>query len=89
MQITKMGKNNIELKSNNVNCLIYYIGTNLEVLLVSNMPQLGCQKKKWVFPDGYPQEKMIEEIDNYATWQVEQMLKASENNQYIDYDERY
>ena len=89
MQITKRGKNNIELKSNNVNCLIYYIGTNLEVLLVSNMPQLGCQKKKWVFPDGYPQEKMIEEIDNYATWQVEQMLKASENNQYIDYDERY
>ena len=53
------------------------------------MPQLGCQKKKWVFPDGYPQEKMIEEIDNYATWQVEQMLKASENNQYTDYDERY
>ena len=89
MHITKMGKNNIELKSNNVNCLIYYIGTNLEVLLVSNIPQLGCQKKKWVFPDGYPQEKMIEEIDNYATWQVEQMVRTSENNQYIDYDERY
>lgn len=80
MHITKMGKNNIELKSNNVNCLIYYIGTNLEVLLVSNIPQLGCQKKKWVFPDGYPQEKMIEEIDNYATWQVEQMIKASNQN---------
>ena len=90
MHITKLGASSIELKNKaeSANCVMYYIGTHLEILFITNMPLLGYQKKKWVFPDGYPQEKMIEEIDNYANWQVQQMMKVSDNSQYINYDER-
>lgn len=82
MHITKLGSNSIELKneSESANCIMYYIGTTLEILFITNMKMLGCQEKKWRFPDGYPQEKMIEEIENYANWQVEQMIKASNQN---------
>ena len=46
------------------------------------MPLLGSVNKKWSFPDGYPQEKIIEEIENYLTWQMSQLKKITENEPY-------
>ncbi|MCD8274239.1 MAG: hypothetical protein LUC96_04505 [Alistipes sp.] len=80
MHITKLGRNNVELDYAKTRCLIYYIGTNLEILLITNISGLGCFEKKWVFPDGYPENKMIEEIDSYADWRLEQLKQISRNN---------
>ena len=73
-------KDIIELASSSSICTLAYIGDNLEVNLVQNSLVLGHTKKRWIFPDGYPQEKMIEEMQNYAIWQLEQIAKYSEDD---------
>ncbi|CCZ10961.1 putative uncharacterized protein [Odoribacter sp. CAG:788] len=59
-----------------------YVGVNLEVRMKGYMPLLGNINKKWIFPDDYPQEKMIEEFENYFNWQIEQLKKGAQNNPY-------
>ncbi len=73
-------KDIIELANSSSICTLTYIGNNLEVNLTQNIAILGHTKKKWIFPDGYPQEKMIEEMQNYAMWQLEQITKYSEDD---------
>lgn len=46
------------------------------------VPLLGNINKKWIFPDGYPQEKMIKEFENYVGWQIEQLQKVAQRNPY-------
>lgn len=59
-----------------------YVGNNLEVRVKATIPLLGLIDKKWIYPDNYPQEKMIEEIENYFEWQIEQLSKRCEHNPY-------
>jgi hypothetical protein len=37
---------------------------------------IGNYSKKWIFPDGYPQEKMIQDIENYCDWLKDRMMKS-------------
>ena len=63
LQMQNLSKESIILSSKSVNWSLDYVGTNLEVRLKGFMPLLGNISKKWIFPDGYPQEKMIEEFE--------------------------
>lgn len=64
-----------------------YVGQNLEISLKAFLPLLGNFSHKWKFQDGYPQEKMIEEIENFFDWKLKELQKMAESNpsQYINY----
>lgn len=65
--------------------MIFYIdviGRELEILLKAKLQIVGDIKKKWKFPDEYPQEKIIEEIENYLTWQLQNIEKMATSNPY-------
>ena len=81
-QIQKVSQDSVILSSNSMSWSLDYVGHNLEIRMKAFIPLLGNINKKWIFQDGYPQEKMIEEIDNYLTWQMSQLQKAAENNPY-------
>lgn len=82
LQVQKMTKDSIILTTNSATWTLDYVGCNLEVRMEGYMPILGNISKKWIFPNGYPQEKMIEEFNNYAEWQIEELKKAAEYNAY-------
>lgn len=82
LKITRVTGDSIELSTNSAVWYLDYVGNNLEVRMKSIVPVLGKVDKKWIFPDGYPQEKMIEEIDNHMNWLMEQFKRASKNNPY-------
>lgn len=82
LQVQKMTNDCVILSSKSSTWELDYVGYNLEVRMKGYMPLLGNINKKWTFPDGYPQEKMIEEFNNYAEWQMEQLQKAAQHNPY-------
>lgn len=84
--IQKLTTESVILSSKSMHWTLDYIGYNLEVRIKGNVPLLGSISKKWIFPDGYPQEKMIEEFDNYFNWQMEQLIKRSQNNPFEHFD---
>jgi len=84
-RITKMTNNSITISSPSSTFYIDYVGGTTEVS-VSMINPFGNISKKWKFPNGYPQEKMIQEIENYLDWEVEKYKKAVNQNfnQYIN-----
>lgn len=88
LHIQKTTKDSIVLSSTSATWMLDFVEPNLEVRMRAYVPLLGKINKKWIFPSSYPQEKMIEEFDNYADWQIEQLKKATQHNPYehIDLD---
>jgi len=82
LHIQKMTKDSVILSSNSMIFSLDYIGSKLEVRMKGYMPLIGNINKNWTFPDSYPQEKMINEIDDYFDWQTNQLKKISESNPY-------
>ena len=82
LSIQKTTKDSVILSSQSATWTLDYVGNNLEVKMKGYIPLLGNINKKLSFPDGYPQEKMIEEFENYFSWQIEQLKKMSQNNPY-------
>ena len=82
LSIQKTTNDSVILSSQSATWTLDYVGNNLEVKMKGYIPLLGNINKKWSFPDGYPQEKMIEEFENYFSWQIEQLKKMSQNNPY-------
>ena len=86
-KITKVTKDSVNISSSTMNIWLDFVGGKTEVSLKAFLPLVGNISKKWNFPGGYPQEKMIEEIENFLTWQIGNMAKISGNDygQYINY----
>jgi len=86
-RITKVTKDNVTVSSSTMTIWLDVVGSQTEVSLKGYLPVLGNISKRWSFPSGYPQEKMIEEIENFLNWQVDNMRKISGNDygQYINY----
>lgn len=80
LQVQKVSKDSVILASNSMNWTLDYVGFNLEVRMKGFMPMLGNVNKKWIFPDGYPQENMIKEIESYLDWQIEILKDIAQNN---------
>lgn len=80
LALTRLTSDSVELSSKSATWNLDYAGTNLEVRMKAFVPLLGNISKKWTFPDNYPQEKMIEEFNNYADWQVTRIKKMAESD---------
>jgi len=87
-KITKVTKDNVTISTPSMTIWLDFVGGNTEVSLKGFLPLVGNISKRWNFHGGYPQVKMIEEIENFLTWQVDNMKKIAGNNygQYINYD---
>lgn len=88
LSIQKETKDGLVFSSNSMTWMIDQVGYNLEIRLKGFMPFLGNYSKKWIFPSGYPQEKIIEEFENYSQWQMTQFIELmkdhDDNYKYID-----
>ena len=82
LQVYKITKDSIILTSHSSTWTLDYVGNNLEVRIKTSVHLLGDINKKWIFSDEYPQEKMIEEFENYFDWQMKQLKKVAESNFY-------
>lgn len=82
LSVSKVTKSSVILSSRSMTWTLDYVGYNLEVRMNGFMPMLGKINHKWIFHDGYPQDKMIEEIENYMDWQIGQLVNAAHNNPY-------
>lgn len=82
LSIQKTTKDSVILSSQSNTWTLDYVRHNLEIRMKGYMPLLDNINKTWSFPDGYPQEKMIEEFENYFNWQIEQLKKGAQNNPY-------
>ena len=76
LNISKITNDRVELKTNSAIWDLDYIGHNLEINMKALIPIYGNISKKWIYPDGYPQEKMIEEIKNYFDWLANNIGKS-------------
>ena len=68
LTLTKLSNDTIILSSNIIQCRLDFVSPDLDVTINGSVPTLGPVKKRWTFPAGYPQEKMIEEVENYFDW---------------------
>lgn len=73
-KITKVTKDSVVITASAIEVYLDYVGGNLEVELRGVAPVIGKHSKKWKYPNGYPQEKMIEEIENYTGWLLEKVM---------------
>ena len=75
--LKKLTEDSIIFSSNSMTWTIDYVSKKLEIRLIGYMPLIGKYSKSWSFPEDYPQEKMIEEFDNYLTWQMKRIDDVS------------
>jgi len=77
-RITNLSKDNITITSSSAVYSIDYIsGGNLEISLKAVLPLLGNISKKWKYPSDYSQELIIEEIENFMSWNLQQMSRIA------------
>lgn len=88
-KISQLTKDSIIITSSTFTSTIDYISNSTEINLEGLFPIIGRFSKRWKYPEGYPQEKIIEEIENYLDWKMDEFKKLTESNpsQYIDFKE--
>lgn len=76
-KVVKEANEYIVISSSSWTVNINYSAGDLIISLKGGMPLIGQFSKRWTYPSGYPQDKMIEEIENYMTWLMEEFQKLS------------
>ena len=77
-RITKLTNDNITISSKTMTVWIDYMGTgNVEISLKATMPLFGNISKKWKYPSSYSQELIIQEIENFLSWNMQQMTRVA------------
>lgn len=77
-RITNLSRDNITIASSSaVYSIDYVAGGNVEISLKAFLPLLGNISKKWKYPSSYSQELIIQEIDNFLAWNLEQMQRVA------------
>ena len=79
-KITRLTKDNISISSSTINVSIDYVGGKTEIFIKAFLPLVGNVSKRWSYPDGYPQQKMIEEVENYLNFELSKMNKIAGND---------
>lgn len=82
MSIQKVTNTSIRLASRHIEIYIDCINGDTEIRLRGLTPITKDVNKKWVFPNGYPQEKMQLDLENYFEWQLTKAEEAMSNNPY-------
>lgn len=78
-RITRLTSDNVTISSSGMMVWIDYVGGNVEISLKSTMPILGNISKKWKYPSSYSQELMIQEIENYLDWNLQNVSRIANN----------
>jgi len=81
-EVSKLTSNHVEITTKNMKFFIDYVGGDTELLVKGVLPLLGNFSNKWKFQVGYPQEKMIKEIENYFDWQLEKLKSLDKEDYY-------
>ena len=76
-RITRLTSDHVAISSSAMTVWIDYVGGKLEISLKSTMPILGNISKKWKYPSSYSQELMIQEIENFLDWNMQQMSRIA------------
>ena len=76
-KITKLSNTHITISSVSITFLIDYIDGDTEISVYGLIPVIGKVKRKFKYPNGFPQEKMIDEIENYLDWKMEEFKKLA------------
>jgi hypothetical protein len=86
-RISQITKDSIIISSSTYTFTIDYMGNGTEINLKGFFPIIGKYSKRWKYPERYPQEKIIEEIENYLDWKMNEFKKMAESDpsQYINY----
>lgn len=77
-RVTKLTNDSVVISASAMTVYLDYVGGNLEVELRGVAPVIGNYSKRWKYPSGYPQGKMIEEIENYTGWLLERVMNKLE-----------
>jgi len=80
-KITKLTSSNITISTPASAFYIDYVGGSTEVSVNIMLPT-GKISKRFKFPNGYPQEKMIQDIENYMEWEAQKFESAINQNGY-------
>lgn len=78
--MSKETKDSIALRSSNMAWYLDLVGDEIEIKMTGYMPMLGKVSHKWVYPHDFPQNKMIQDIENYVDWTIKQFVSSIENN---------
>jgi hypothetical protein len=81
-KITKLTQDSLVISGPNMTFYLDYIGINVEIELKAFMPLVGKFSKKWKYPDDFPQDKIIQEIENYISWELSKMQNIADSDIY-------
>jgi len=76
-RITWLTGNHVTISSSAMMVDIDYVLGKVEISLKGTLPLLGNISKSWKYPDGYSQDLMIQEIDNFLVWNMQQMQRIA------------
>ncbi len=79
LRVTKLSSSSITLASPAAFCVIDNVAGDTEIHFRANLPPMGRVNKKWKFPRGYPQDKMIVEMESYFEWEKHRWDKAMDS----------
>ena len=85
-KIIKLKHDGLIISAPNMTFSIDYIGYNTEIELMAFLPLVGKFSKKWKYPDDFPQDKIIQEIENFISWELSkvQNMSNSDISKYIN-----
>lgn len=79
-RITTMNRDTLIITASTTVMSFDYINGYLEINLKGVVPIIGQYSNRWRYRDGYPQEKMIEEIENYMEWLLQKISNLADKN---------
>ena len=84
-KITKLTKDNVIISSPTITFNIAFIGGQTEILIYAILPLIGEISNRWRYLSNFPQEKIIEEIENFIDGKMKEYQKLANSNfeQYI------
>lgn len=74
-RVSEERKDHLSISSSSALFMIDNVGGDTEIRMRSKLPLLGMVSNKWKYPPGYPQEKMIQDIEQF----LEKKMKEFEN----------
>lgn len=73
-------KDRLRLSSSSMTWNLDVVGNDIEIRMKGFIPMLGNISHKWIYPHNYSQTKIIQDIENYISWQLEEYYKNIDND---------
>lgn len=77
-KIYRVTEDSVILGTMNMKYFLDIVGDELEIRLKGFVPILGNVSHKWIYPHQFPQEKIIHDIENYMSWQLDNINEICE-----------